>query len=298
MTTVLPTHEEVLQLVPRRGDAVWRLAGDVRLLSAAGYALMLQVAHPTVGAGVGEHSSFAADPWGRLLRTLDYVNGTVYGGPHLAGAIGRRVRAMHTQIKGLRPDGTRYHALEPGAYAWVHATLASAIIESHRHFGRRLHPGEAEEFWAGWRRLGRLIGVRDRDLPEEWAAFPAYFDSVVEHDLADNPTVHEVLETLARPPRPPVGALPPAAWNALSRPLTGQMHTITVGLLPPRLRERLGIAWSGRQQRAFRALCAASRAGTPLVRGPLRDFGQTYVAWRRTALARGDVARTPVEVSA
>jgi uncharacterized protein (DUF2236 family) len=48
----------------------WRRAGDARVLIAAGYALLLQVSHPTVGAGVSEHSQFQRDPWGRLLRAL------------------------------------------------------------------------------------------------------------------------------------------------------------------------------------------------------------------------------------
>jgi uncharacterized protein (DUF2236 family) len=43
----------------------------VRLFTAAGDALLLQVSHPTVGAGVSEYSDFKADPWGRLFRTLD-----------------------------------------------------------------------------------------------------------------------------------------------------------------------------------------------------------------------------------
>ena len=38
---------------------------------------------------------------------------------------------MHKRIKGVRPDGERYHALEPRPYAWVHATLAEAIVRAH-----------------------------------------------------------------------------------------------------------------------------------------------------------------------
>src|SRR5919197_141749 len=35
---------------------------------------------------------------------------------------------MHKRIKGVKPDGERYHALEPEAYAWVHATLAEPLL--------------------------------------------------------------------------------------------------------------------------------------------------------------------------
>jgi uncharacterized protein (DUF2236 family) len=290
MPSVLPSPEEIPFLVPQPGGPVWRAAGDLRTLPTAGYALLLQVAHPTVGAGVAEHSDFAADPWGRLLRTLDYVNGTIYGGPELAADIGRRVRAMHRSIKGVRPDGERYHALEPKAYAWVHATLAAAIVDGHRLLGRPLRHGDKEDFWAEWRRLGRLIGVRDQDLPESWRGFRDYFDATVERDLTDNPTVHLVLDTLDRPAVPPPG-MPPRLWSLLSGPISRQMRMTTIGLLPPVLRERLGLPWSARQELALRTLGAMSRASGPFVVGPLRDFGPLYLRWRREALERGDVAR-------
>jgi len=198
MASVLPAPEEHLSLAPRPGGPVWRAASDVRVLSTAGYALLLQVAHPTVGAGVGEHSDFRADPWGRLLRTLDYVNLLVYGSPEQAAETARRVREMHKRIKGTRPDGRRYHALEPEAYAWVHATLASALADGARTFGTPLKPGEHEDFWTEWVRVGRLVGVRPGELPERWAGFADYFDAMVRDELEDTPTVHLVLEALTQ----------------------------------------------------------------------------------------------------
>lgn len=54
----LPTREEAAGLVPPRGGVTWRIAGDARLFAASGYALLLQVSHPSVGAGVTQHSNF------------------------------------------------------------------------------------------------------------------------------------------------------------------------------------------------------------------------------------------------
>ena len=286
---VLPTREEIPALLPARGSVTWRAAADPRLLAGAGYALVLQVSHPTVGAGVSEHSNFAADPWGRLLRTLDYVNGTIYGGPELAGEIGRRVRGIHTSIKGVKPDGERYHALEPGAYAWVHATLAQSIVEGHRRLGSPMSRRDQEVFWAQWRRLGRLVGVRDRDLPETWAGFGPYFDRVVAEDLENTPTVHEVLDTLGSPATPPV-AIAPNLWKLLRIPMGANARLVTTGLLPAELRGRFGLRWGRSEERRFRALAAASRASGPFLFGPFREFGPVYVRWRRAALERGDVA--------
>ncbi|MEX2196625.1 MAG: oxygenase MpaB family protein [Thermoleophilaceae bacterium] len=293
-TSILPREDELEDLVPREGSILWRKAGDSRILSGAGYALLLQVSHPTVGAGVDQHSDFAADPWGRLLRTLDYVHGTVYGGPRLAGEIGRRVRNLHKDIKGSKPDGQPYHALEPEAYAWVHATLASSIVDGHRLLGAALSPAEAEDFWQEWRRLGRLVGVRYGDLPEHWAGFRPYFDRVVEEELEDTRMVHVVFDTLAEPAPPEIPGLHPALWKALRHPMGRSMQLVTAGLLPPVLRERFGFEWTLGQERMLRVLSRASRASGPLMRGPLRQFGPYYVRWRRAALERGDVASSHI----
>lgn len=73
------------------------------------------------------------------------------------------------QIKGIRPDGERYHALEPEAYAWVHATLAHSIVRGHELLGKPMRPDQIETFYTEWRLTGELIGVRERDLPEAGA---------------------------------------------------------------------------------------------------------------------------------
>src|SRR6058998_3708472 len=117
MAGVFPSPEEAMRLAVGPESITWRRAGDARAMLGAGAALLLQVAHPTVAAGVREHSDFQRDPWGRLLRTLDFVNLLIYGGPEAAARTGRAVREMHKRIRGVAPDGTRYHALEPEAYA-------------------------------------------------------------------------------------------------------------------------------------------------------------------------------------
>jgi uncharacterized protein (DUF2236 family) len=287
--SVLPTLEEARDLVPRPGGPVQRLAADIRGASTAGYALVLQVAHPTVGAGVAQYSGFLEDPWGRLLRTLDYVHGTVFGGPELAWRIGQRVHGIHKHIKGTKDDGSRYFALEPRPYAWVHATLASALVDGADVFGTPLRADEREEFWQEWRRAGRLIGVRLDELPERWSGFRDYFDTMVERDLEDNSTVHLVLEALARP-APMIDGMPPALWQALRRPAAAQNRLNTLGMLGPRVREKLDLRWTRSDERAFRALAAMSRASRPLIRGPLAEFGPRYVGWRAKQLERGDVA--------
>jgi uncharacterized protein (DUF2236 family) len=69
---LLPDDEEVERIVLGPDSLVWQTFGDARLFFGAGYALMLQVAHPTVGSGVRDHSNFREDPWGRLLPPREY----------------------------------------------------------------------------------------------------------------------------------------------------------------------------------------------------------------------------------
>jgi len=290
VSSVLPTADEVPGLVPKPGSPVWRYSGDPRLVGTGAFAILLQVGHPTVGAGVSEFSEFRADPWGRLLRTLDYSYVMTYGGPELAAEMGWRIREMHKHIKGVKPDGERYHALEPEAYAWVHATLAHSIVHGHQLLSTGIPAGEVDQFYAEWRRAGRLIGVRERDLPETWAEFGEYFDRMVEERLERTPAVEEVLESLKAPTSPELPFLPERAWRIARIPASHQVSLVSAGLLGPTLRERYGIPWSRGRERQLNVFTAASRAASPLLPRRLRNVGPSYLRWRREAIARGDAA--------
>ncbi|CAN5152211.1 oxygenase MpaB family protein [soil metagenome] len=291
MSSILPDRDEADHLIPAPGGVTWRLSSDARLMAGSGYALMLQVSHPVVGAGVAEHSNFKEDPWGRLLRTLDFTTSLVYGGPSLAWETCRRVREMHKQIKGKLPDGDPYHALDPDAYAWVHATLADAIIRSYVRFIGPISEAERHAFWSEWRRAGRLLGVRERDLPESWSDFPAYFDTMIDERLERTRSVDDVLEALAEPPPPNVKGLSDPLWKALRVPAARGARLGTVGLMSPALRQKLGLEWSRSQQLELRAVAAASRGSGVLLPAAVKEaFGPRYLHWRREAIARGEVA--------
>jgi uncharacterized protein (DUF2236 family) len=283
MPAILPPAEEWEQLAPGPGTVCFERAGDARLALAAGYALLLQVSHPTVGAGVSEHSQFREDPWRRLWRTLDYSYTMVHGGPRAAGEMGRLIRSSHRRIRGVRPDGTRYHALEPEAYAWVHATLAESIVSGHERFGRPFSHPERERFWTEWRDAGRLLGVRPRDLPAGWEGFRAYFDEMVSGRLQHTLAVDEVLQALGRPAPPQLDALGMVGWSAARVPLAHVVRLATVGLLPPVLRRRFGIGLTLAQQLELKAIARALRSATPVMPPWLRNTGPGYLRWRRDA---------------
>jgi uncharacterized protein (DUF2236 family) len=277
--------DEAQGLLVGPDSACWRYASDARLYLVMLYPLLLQVAHPTVAAGVRDFSDFDERPWQRLLRTLDYVSLLVYGGPE-AIAAGRRLRSLHKGFQGERGNGQRYYALEPRAYAWVHATLLHTYVAGHQHFGNRMGPAEIESFYREYRGLGRLIGVRPRELPDTWGEFRAYFDEVSRDQLVPNQTVDRVLRAVQLS-GPPVVPIPGPLWRALRIPARRAMWIGGIGLIAPELRARLSVPWTGRDERAFQHLGRLTRAMTPAMPQRLQILGPTQLRLRRRAIARG-----------
>ena len=239
-----------------------------------------------VSAGVAEHSNFQQDPYGRLVRTLDYVNVSVFGDDATAAEMGRRTREMHKRIKGVLPDGTHYHSLEPGAFAWVHATLVHSILQVAATFGKPPTAAERETVYADWRELGAHIGVRERDLPSTHVEFVEYMATMERETLEDTESVRTVLATLMQPKAPPVPYLTDGLWRVARWPATRAARLATVGLLGPTVRDRLHLPWSSARQRQFDALAAAHRAAGPVLPRSAREFGPAYLGYRRATLAR------------
>jgi uncharacterized protein (DUF2236 family) len=251
-----------------RGTAAWKYFGDFRDGLLAGQVLVLQVAHPVVAAGVRDHSDYTEDPWTRLMRTVASLSIYVYGGAAGARVEAGRLRALHRGFTGVS-EARRYSALDPAAYAWVHATLVKAPVDAQRFFGRPPSLSEVDEYYAQMCDVGRLLGVREQDLPPDWAAFERYYDGMVA-GFEPNATLETLFETF-RTVRKPVSWLPDSWWRLHVR---GQLLLISA-TLPPGFRARLGLKWTDHDQRRFTRFAR----GVRLVCTPIP-------AWLRTAPMR------------
>jgi uncharacterized protein (DUF2236 family) len=280
---LFPTDEEVDALVVGPQSLTWQFGSDLRLFLTMLYPLLLQVAHPTVGAGVRDYSDFERRPFNRLFGTLDYLLVLQYGGRD-AAAMGRRLREIHKGFKGVKPDGEAYYALEPRAYAWVHATLLDAYVSGHAYCGRPMTRPQVEQFYNEYKGLGRFVGVRERDLPPDWDGFRAYFDDVVAHELEHTESVDRVLRAINGVTIP---RLPDVAVRALRMPARRLLYVCGVGLLPEILRERCEIRWTPRDAREFRAIGAAARRLTPVMPKRMLVSGPSQLRFRRKAISRG-----------
>src|SRR5947199_9427731 len=107
-------------------DAVIRrVDGEGVLLLGGGRALLMQLAHPQVAAGVADHSGFASDPFGRLRRTLEATYTIVFGSEEEADLVARQLWAVHERV-----TGPGYHANEPELLLWVTANLIETAMRA------------------------------------------------------------------------------------------------------------------------------------------------------------------------
>ena len=128
-------------------ESVIRRVGNSPLTPflGGGPAVLLQVAHPLVAAGVVEHSSYGRDLWHRLGRTLRALYLITYGTRVEADRAAEAVRIVHSRVHGTTraqlgrfPPGTPYTASDPDLMLWVHATLVDASHDEYQRFVRRL----------------------------------------------------------------------------------------------------------------------------------------------------------------
>lgn len=265
-----------------------RLAADWRLIMLAPSALLLQVAHPVIGSGVAEHSIFKTDPIGRFDRSYWPTLALAFYGDDSA-AYGRDIRAMHKGIGGVDHAGRRYHAWEPEAYFFVLATAHWATEIVATRFGSGLTESQRTDLYDGWRHTALLAGLPERAVPEDLPAFEAWFDRVVRERLEYHPSVDDVLETMSRPPvRAPI---PVWLWKLVMWRIVGPLAVwVNTGVLPPILRERLGLEWTARDERWLRRYAVVIRGVDRVLPRPVRTITRV-VALRRKEQIMNNIRR-------
>jgi uncharacterized protein (DUF2236 family) len=140
---------------------IWRVHGDVVSMMVGGVsALLLQMLHPAVLAGVWDHSNFRTDMLGRLRRTARFIAATTYGERAEAEAAIARVRAVHSHIGGALSNGTPYRADDPSLLAWVHVSEAWSFLAAWQHYGdRRLTLAQEDLYYAEFASIGSALGA-------------------------------------------------------------------------------------------------------------------------------------------
>jgi uncharacterized protein (DUF2236 family) len=249
------TDESAGHYQPLGPDSLfWQITGDWRGGLLAGRVLILQVAHPVVGAGVGEHSVYKTDPYGRLDRTMRSTLTQVFGGA-AANEEGARLRQLHRDIKGIDAQGRRYSALHPEAYLWVHATGFEFALVFFEKFGTPLDATQREKLFQEWRTVGWTLGIPEHQIPASQGEFWEFWKSVTPK-LENNPVVQDLLFNGAKPPP----HMPRLVHEAVTDRVLESRRQFTAWTLPPELREAFGLPTpTVQQERRMSRQCAALR---------------------------------------
>jgi uncharacterized protein (DUF2236 family) len=276
----------------------WRLNREAMLLLGAGpRALLLQIAHPLVAAGVAEHSDFRTDPWARLSGTLRSYLRIVYGTADAARGEIQRLNELHRGIRGSILDpgararhGRRYSALDPDLSLWVHATLVDSTIAAYDAWIEPLSRDEQARYYDETLPVGRAFGIPASRLPADLDAFETYLDDMLAPGgpIEVGDLARELAHGILHPPLGP--AVAAAGWpfdrlasaaDAVPARAYGWLFWPSIGLLPSHVREGYGFAWGLRQRAVASWLVATWQAWRPMLPPSFRQMPQALRADRR-----------------
>jgi uncharacterized protein (DUF2236 family) len=245
-----------------RDSVARRTNREAFLLLGGAAAVLLQIAHPLVAAGVGAHSDYRRDLFGRLSRTVNTPLAVVFGTAAEARAGLRRIGRRHVPVRGRAPDGRSYDARDPALIVWVQVTLVLTSLRLFEYVMGRLDDADREAYWQEARFFALELGATPGSLPRTFVDVLAY----ERHMLATEAIPDANGVAVARDVIRPIRWLPGLAY--------WPFDAITAGLLPPSLRLAFGLPWRTRERLAFRFVLRALRMGVPVLPSRLRVVPQ------------------------
>jgi uncharacterized protein (DUF2236 family) len=234
----------------------WRVNREAVLLLGGGRALLMQVAHPLVAAGVADHSHFTRDPLQRLQRTLDLTLTMTFSNARGALRAVRAIERVHAKVHGVLDAsvgpfaaGTPYDANDPHLLLWVHATLVDSALLTYERFVCRLTPGERARYYEESKTAARLMGIPTALLPHRLSDFRLYMREMIQGAvLTVGPAARQIAAAVLRPPLP-----------AITQPVFWLSASVTAALLPPSLRQRYGLSAARTPDLVTRSLASLAR---------------------------------------
>jgi uncharacterized protein (DUF2236 family) len=237
-----------------------RVNGERLVILGWSRAILMQLAHPLIAAGVLQHSSFRGDivqAAVRLHHTIRAMLALTFGDDRQRQAALSRIGGIHRTVNGTLTSavgpfaaGTRYSAEDPALLLWVHATLVDSAVLIYQRVVAPLSAPELDAFCEDSASVLHALGGDPAATPRTWRAMRQYIDHV-----QDSGVLATTEETRA------LGAavLAPRAAG-LPVPLTGLTRLVTVGLLPPLIRDAYDFQWDPtREAQLARALARLRR---------------------------------------
>jgi uncharacterized protein (DUF2236 family) len=257
------------------GSVSWKINREMIAVAGWGRAILLQLAHPSIAAGLHDHSSFR----GSLLTGVRRMQSTVgamlsitFGGTEDMIAAAARINVIHDRVRGKS-----YSAHDPGLQRWVHATLLESIPLTYEWLVGPLTPHERDRYCLEAAIMEPLLGMPGGWLPRDSAQLDAYMrDMLAGGTLVVTDTSRALARAVLYPPR----------WR-MAWPAFRALQLLTIGSLPPAIREAYGFHWRARDARALARWTTALRVSLRL----LPSVARHWPAARRPAAP----AQAPVQ---
>ena len=249
------------------GSITWRVNREAIVVAGWGRAILLQLAHPAVAAGVHGHSSFRGSLGSALRRMLSTVRAMLwltFGDMEQMIAAAASINAIHERVRGRVHEGTggTYSAEDPELQRWVHATLLESMPLTYELLVGPLTSHERDQYCLEAAILEPLLGMPAGWLPRTSAQLDAYMrESLASGSLV----VTDTSRALAR------AVLYPAHWYA-AWPAFRALQLLTIGSLPASIRRAYGFEWNAREARAFARWTALLRASLRLLPRAAREW--------------------------
>ncbi|HET7769808.1 MAG TPA: oxygenase MpaB family protein [Chloroflexota bacterium] len=269
-------------------SVAWTINREIVLLLGWGRAVLLQLAHPLVAAGVAHHSIFVKDPSQRrrrLLQTIDAMLALTFGTGDEVHRAAAGINAIHDRVHGQLDHtagafeaGTSYSAHDPELLRWVHATLMDSFPLTHRLFVGPLSDEDVERYYREASGLEPLLGVPDGFFPRSRGALSHYMAEMhARGAIRVGPDARRLAHDLLTPTLP---------WQMgrLLAPILWLARLPAIGLLPPEVRADYGLRWTRADALGLRLISAASRSIVPLLPSVLRHWPVARRAARRVKL--------------
>jgi len=234
------------QAAPGPASISRQINREVVVVAGWGRAILLQLAHPAVAAGVHHHSSFR----GSLLAGLRRLRSTVgamlsitFGDTEQVIAAAAGINAIHDRVNGRVSTGAgaTYSAHDPELQRWVHATLLDSLVMAYERFVAPLTQAERDRHCAEAAIMEPLLGMPAAWLPRDAAALDSYMLAMLSGGTL---VVTDTSRALAR------ALLYPPGWR-VAWPAFRVMQLLTIGTLPPDIRQAYGFEWRARDERAL-----------------------------------------------
>jgi uncharacterized protein (DUF2236 family) len=249
-----------------------RVNAERIVLLAWSRAILLQLAHPLIAAGVAEHSSFREGRLTAALRlhhTVHAMLSLTFGGEAKREATLAQINAIHRRVHGrLRENagvfaaGTPYSAEDPALLLWVHATLLESIPLVYERVVEPLSDAERDQYCVETVPIVRALGV-DHGEPRSWMDMRRYIERMLASgEIAVSGQARELAAAVIAPP-----------FSWLIAPLARVNRLFTVGLLPGIVREQYGFAWTRTDEQAL-------DRWTRILRPARRWMPETVALWK------------------